>query len=422
MIKLALLRFTALAGAVTLFATTPVVAQAIEGEADNAQIYAGVAASVNDEPITIADVANRARLILLSLGVQPNEQTIIQAQQRALDGLIDETLQVQEAQQWEIEISDLEIEEELERLAAGNGMTLAQFQTDLVAQGINPVTLRQQMKADIAWQRLVGGRYGSRVRISDLQIDDRLSRLEKSMDQVQLRVSEIYLPAYTPEQMAQMEQGAWDLRRQIQEGAPFGLVARQFSAAPTASNGGDLGWMSPSQLKEELAEAIKGLTPPAISEPVITEDGVYLVSLMEQREPVKAELAGFSLAQFETSGPDAEARLDEVEAAFSSCEAVDDAADAVDGVVAVKLGALPIDQTSIVYADLFTNTEEGTLTDTLTFDGDRKVRVVVCRQIMSGAQLPSREEMESRLREQQISLLADRYLRDLKREATILRH
>ena len=191
MIKLALLRFTALAGAVTLFATTPVVAQAIEGEADNAQIYAGVAASVNDEPITIADVANRARLILLSLGVQPNEQTIIQAQQRALDGLIDETLQVQEAQQWEIEISDLEIEEELERLAAGNGMTLAQFQTDLVAQGINPVTLRQQMKADIAWQRLVGGRYGSRVRISDLQIDDRLSRLEKSMDQVQLRVSEI---------------------------------------------------------------------------------------------------------------------------------------------------------------------------------------------------------------------------------------
>ena len=87
----------------------------------------------------------------------------------------------------------------------------------------------------------------------------------------------------------------------------------------------------------------------------------------------------------------------------------------------VKLGALPIDETSIVYADLFTNTEEGTLTDTLTFDGDRKVRVVVCRQIMSGAQLPSREEMESRLREQQISLLADRYLRDLKREATILR-
>ena len=384
-------------------------------------IYAGVAASVNDEPITIADVANRARLILLSLGVAPNEETIVQAQQRALESLIDEKLQLQEAAQWELEVADEEIESELTRLANGNGMTYDQFRADLMNQSINPSTLRQQMKADLAWQRLVGGRYGSRVRVSDLQITDRLDRLEKTLNQEQLRVAEIFLPAYTQEQMSQMLQGAWTLRQQIEQGAPFGLVARQFSAAPTASEGGELGWLTKDQLKEELAEAVTGLSAPAISEPVVTEDGVYLVSLMDRREPVERVLAGFTLAQYEASGPDAAQNLETAAQNFDGCEGFVESADELDGVEAVVLGNLPLAMTSLVYSDTFQNTPEGELTDTVQLNDGRMAKIAVCEYIMSGAQLPTRDDIESTLREQQISLIADRYLRDLRRSATILR-
>lgn len=420
MIK-SVLSAAALVGAAALSAAIPASAQASETQSEPVQVYAGVAASVNDEPITIADVSNRARLILLSLGVQPSEQTIVQAQQRALESLIDEKLQIQEAASWEVEVTDEEVEEDLSRLARSNGMSLDQFQNDLMRQGVNPSTLRQQLKADIAWQRLVGGRYGSRVRVSELQIDDKLKRLEKTLNEEQLHISEIFLPAYSDEQMAQMLQGAWSLRGQIEEGAPFGLVARQFSASPTAANGGDLGWMSLDQMKDELAEAVRALTPPAISEPVVTEDGVYLVALMERREPVDPVLSGFMLAQLEARGDVAEALLESAAETFTGCADIDEAADAVEGVEAVRLGALPVGQASVVYADIFTNTEEGALTPTLSFNDGRKAKVAVCERLMSGPQLPSRDEMEANLRDQQISLLADRYLRDLRREATILR-
>ena len=193
---------------------------------------AGVVATVNDEIISSADVNNRARLILLSIGVEPNEETIIQAQNRALEGLIDERIKVQEGLKWEVETSDEEVEEEISRIAQSNGASKDAFLSDIWTQGINPSTLRSQIKADVTWQRLVGGRYGSRVRISQLQIDDRLDRIRKNSEAEQFRVSEIFLPAYNQNQLAQMLQGAWDLRAQIEQGAPFGLVARQFLCSP----------------------------------------------------------------------------------------------------------------------------------------------------------------------------------------------
>ena len=416
------LRRLLLGVAAMIASSLPVLAQGVgDAEPSGAQIYAGVAASVNDEPITMGDVSNRARLILLSLGVAPNEQTILQAQQRALEGLIDEKLQIQEASQWEIEITEAEIQEDLIRLASGNNMTLDQFLGDLTGQGIDPATIQQQMRADIAWQRLVGGRYGSRVRISDLQISDRLARLEKTFHQEQMRVSEIFLPAYTREQMSQMVQGAWDLKKQIEEGAPFALVARQFSAAPTASNGGDLGWLTQGQLKTELASAVGLLSSPGISDPVVTEDGVYLVALMERREPVRRELAGFDLIQVEASSSGDEAALNALDSQFNNCRALNEVVEDTEGLRAVSLGDMMLSDLAEQYVALFSDTEPNSLTPIMVNSRGKQVRVGVCERLMTGPALPSRREIESRLREQQVALLADRYLRDLKREATILR-
>ena len=341
----------------------------------------------------MGDVSNRARLILLSLGVAPNEQTIQQAQQRALEGLIDEKLQIQEASQWEIEITEEEIQSDLERLAFNNNMTLDQFLGDLMSQGIDPSTLQQQMRADIAWQRLVGGRYGSRVRISDLQIEDRLSRLEKTLYQEQMRVSEIFLPAYSREQMSQMVQGAWDLKKQIEEGAPFGLVARQFSAAPTATNGGDLGWLSRGQLKTELADAVASLSAPSISDPVITDDGVYLVALLERREPVQRELAGFDLVQIQAATEEGNSSLSSMDDQFRNCgvlrEDVEESAD----LRATRLGDLMLTDLDAQYASVFSDAGENMLTPVLQLADGQQVRIAVCRRIMTGPELPSKVEI-----------------------------
>ena len=86
--------------------------------------------------------------------------------------------------------------------------------------------------------------YGSRVRISEHDVTETQQRIATNARRPQYEISEIFLPAETPEEFNQMEQGAMRLLEQMQQRAPFPMVARQFSQSPSAAAGGDLGWIS----------------------------------------------------------------------------------------------------------------------------------------------------------------------------------
>jgi peptidyl-prolyl cis-trans isomerase SurA len=52
--------------------------------------------------------------------------------------------------------------------------------------------------------------------------------------------------------------------------------------------------------------------------------------------------------------------------------------------------------------------------------GEQANVFVVCAREAGGAAVPSRDEIEDRLRERELSMLSDRDLRNLRREATII--
>ena len=57
---------------------------------------------------------------------------------------------------------------------------------------------------------------------------------------------------------------------------------------------------------------------------------------------------------------------------------------------------------------------------TVEASGEQASIVVVCSRETSGGGVPDRQAIEDRLREQELSMLAERYLRNLRREATII--
>ena len=52
--------------------------------------------------------------------------------------------------------------------------------------------------------------------------------------------------------------------------------------------------------------------------------------------------------------------------------------------------------------------------------GDSANTFVVCSRATGGGGLPDRREIEERLRQAELSMLSERYLRNLRREATII--
>ena len=173
----------------------PAMAQDVAPEeGPSSRTLEGIAAIVNDEPISYSDVRQRARFLLLGLGrQQPTPEQVQQVTGQALEQLIDEQLQLQEAAEYEVEIEAAEIASAVSDMARQTGTDRDTLFEQLLAAGVNPSSLEDQMRAEIAWRRIMGGLYGSRIRVSENQIDDQVERMQAAAAETQFQVSEIFL-------------------------------------------------------------------------------------------------------------------------------------------------------------------------------------------------------------------------------------
>jgi peptidyl-prolyl cis-trans isomerase SurA len=84
---------------------------------------------------------------------------------------------------------------------------------------------------------------------------------------------------------AQARQKLADFKRRVEAGqADFAALARDNSQDTSGRNGGDLGWSSPGMFVPEFEEALNGLRPGQISDPLVTRFGVHLIQLLERRQ------------------------------------------------------------------------------------------------------------------------------------------
>ncbi len=384
-----------------------------------AQMAEGVAAIVNDEVISTYDVRQRATLLLASSGIQPTSETLQRARLQALRDLVDERLQLQEAAEYEINVSDDQINATLGDIARQNNTTGPQLVQQLASAGINPSTLRQQVRADIAWRRLIGGRYGTRVRVSPLEITETQARIAQSAARAQYLMSEIFLPADSEAEFAEVQAGADRLLQEMQRGAPFPLVARQFSGAPSAAAGGDLGWVTAGELRPDVQTIVDRLAPGQVSTPIRTQEGVYIVALRDRREGRDAAtLTRVGLRQ--VSVPVAARQgLERAGRRINSCESLGETLQGLTGVEVTDLGIATESDLSDSVRGQIANVQEGRAASVVEA-GDRAALIVVCSREVVTEGVPSREEIENRLYEQELAMLSQRYLRDLRREATII--
>ena len=219
-------------------AALAVLAVALGAAPAVAQNAEGVAAVVNDHVISTFDVRQRASLLIISAGIERTPEMEQRARQQALRDLVDERLQMEEAAHFDITVTPDSINRRLLDIARQNQTDLDGLAASLARDGISINTLRGQIEADIAWQRLISGLYGSRVRVSDVEIRETQQRIAANATRPQYQISEIFLPAENEQEFTEMEQGAMRLLEQMQRGAPFPLVARQFSQSASAAAGG----------------------------------------------------------------------------------------------------------------------------------------------------------------------------------------
>jgi len=389
-----------------------------------AQQNHGIAAVINDDIVTSHDLRQRVLFMMATTGVERTEESLQRVQAQALRNLIDEKIQIQESQKYDQEISDEEINRSVVRLIGRNGLDPQEVAQRLADVGISLTTLQSQVESEIAWQRIVNGLYGSRIRISDAQINETLNRLTANSAKPSYNVAEIYIEA-SPDigGIDGAMEGANAMIQQVAQGAPFPLLAQQFSSAPSASNGGVIGWVREGELRPEINEAILQLEAGELSTPIRVPGGVYVVALLEKKISETETLFKLKQVNYLVETQDekdaAKGKLLALKGEFKSCDTLSSDIDVHEDLRHADMGELKTSDLAEPILEKLAETDVGELSDPIeTPQG--VAAILVCDRSVSGTNIPTRDEIENRLMDQQLAQASKRHLRDLRRNATIV--
>jgi peptidyl-prolyl cis-trans isomerase SurA len=391
----------------------------------------GVAALVNDDVVSTYDLRQRVLYLIVSTSVQPTQENLPQIQEEALRSLVDEHLQLQELrkmekdQKFSIISDDKDVEEALGRLAQDNNLTVPQLAQQFAQAGLDLGTLRDQIRVKMSWENMIHGRYSSRVRIGDNQISMALQRLKANQGKPRYEVSEIFIDAARAGGAEQAMAGARQLVGQLQGGAPFAGVARQFSNAPTAASGGEMGWVVAAELPPELGAAIEQMRPGQLSEPIQVSDGVYILQLKNKRAGSGAVTVSLKQAAVRLPADAsadqlqaAQTTLQSVRASGATCADLETKATSIPGVVAGDLGQSEVTDLSEDFKGPAQSLPENQFSDPIRTPVGLHL-LMVCSRGQSQDRQPSKDEIQYRLQQEQLAMLSRRYLRDLRNSATI---
>ena len=402
----------------------PTVAQE-ESASDEVIARSGVAAEsvaavVNDSVISTFDVRQRMQLMLLSSGGQIPTEALPQLQQQAIRDLVEERLKLQEAAKYELEVSDAEVAQEVGMIAAQSNLSPEQLIELLAQQGISQTTLREQIKAGIAWPQLVQGRFRDRVRINDNEVDDTLERMRADVSKEQFLVSEICIPVDNPAQAQQYYQGGLQLIEQMRQGVPFSVVAQQFSACTTAAVGGDLGWVRAGELPPELDTALRELPTGAVTNPIPSEGAFMILAVRDKRAAVVAGEPTFTLAHIAASDSIGEnnARLAiEKLSRADACSGGPLRIDMGEGIGVTLLENMTLDSIDERFSRFVEDLNRGDTSAVIFAEGAYHA-VEVCDKD-EGLGLPSRDALENRIYGRQLTRIGQQYLRDVERQSLV---
>lgn len=390
-----------------------------------------IAAVVNDEVISVADVTSRMKMVMLSSNLPDTPEARQRIAGQVLRTIVDEKLQVQEAKRQNVTATDEEINKAIAQLEKQNNLQPGQLDQVLKAHAIERSALIDQLTASIVWAKLVRRLVSQTNVISDEEIDYALQRAKQTSNEPQNRVAEIFLAVDNPQQEEEVRRLCERLIEQMRQGARFSAIAQQFSQSATAAVGGDIGWVRPEQLSPELGKAMAQLRPGELSPPIRTAAGYYLLLVLDRRSGASGGTEDnlLHVAQIVFPLPaqpnDAMRRAAIAEAqnaktAAKNCEEFLKIGKEKGSAQLSSEGRIRIDQISPALRSLVLGLQPGQSSQPIVQKNGVGV-IMMCDKAAAtpAPTVPTREEVADSLMRQRLDALARRYMRDLRRTAFV---
>ena len=208
-------------------------------------------------------------------------------EEQVLDRLIIEEIQMQIADRAGIKVSDSELNQTLSRIASQNNLSLEEFRATLEQEGGSYKDFRQTIRKELIIQRVQRGKVGSRVDISEQEIENFINSEEGRTELAeQYDVQHILVSVkggLTEAETMAVKDKAQDILNRLEEGESFEKLAATYSSGQKALEGGFLGWRTSAELPTLFSKTVSSLKVGEISELIRSGAGFHILRLNDKR-------------------------------------------------------------------------------------------------------------------------------------------
>ena len=390
-----------------------------------------IVAKVNGQPITNYDLAQRVNFLAAVTNINLNESNRQRIETDALQMLIDEKLKLAAAQEIDPNIAS-------RSLAVARDLIDSSFQQNdkngfeiLRELKLDTASIQQKFVTDLAWASFIQAKFSKKLGDVDAKIDAELARMLEDATKPQIRVSELVLVPEPSRPLQDTLRLANEIVSAVTQGASFNAIAQQYSVAGSAQNGGRLGWLSTSQLPQNISDALAKIDVGAVTPPIQQDGAILLFQKNGERKNGQADpsqdriwltraLLPLAAAATNADRLEAAARLERDTAGISNCPDLLKLHDSYGSRMQGRLDNIIVGSLAPQMLTLVNELQPGMASAPLSFSEGIAV-FMLCKREKAKIDLPSRADVERAIVEKLFGSLGERYLLRLRRAASIER-
>jgi peptidyl-prolyl cis-trans isomerase SurA len=228
---------------------------------------ATVVVKVNGQAIT--DVQVTERLALMKLEHRSGQKV-------AVDELITEALQDQEATRLGFTITDADIDTAFQQVAQNLKVSVSNLQKVLTDNGVGLQTLRDRLKASLSWSKVTGSVISAKVQFSEADIDAQAKAKLNEVNSFDYILKEVVFLMPGGQGNASQRTAQANQYRKAYTGC---ANAVQESLSYTDAAVHDLGRKNAGQFPDALAQELAGLNVGGITKPRVVQGGVSMLAV-----------------------------------------------------------------------------------------------------------------------------------------------
>ncbi len=388
---------------------------------------AGIVATVNEEAITAKDLDARLRMALSASKLPNTDEVKRSLVPQILRTLIEEKLKIQEAAANNITLTEKQIERQIDTIATNNRMERDAFLEQIRKDGVSLTAVKAQIEADLVWGEFVSRRIKPDINVSESEIDAIATKLERSAGKKEYRIADIFIRSEGLNDKT-AEESANRIYSELQKGAPFPALARQFSQSGSAATNGDIGWiidgnLSTGQLNDDVFSMNKG----GLSKPLKGQDGYHIYYIIDARTVKGVAEKDIIIRQFKIFTADqniAQNISTNVKGCVSMHKAMKQNPSTSTGITeSISMNGLGANKRSF-FSKLAVGELSAPINETITDETDKTLKGIsyymICRttHTSEGGKI-SRTDLERQLLNEKLELRQKQYLQSLQSRAFI---